>query len=596
MNNITKASVEKYTNKSYDLNKYIIEKSKDDKHVIKINRDEKNVFMGSKYNVSRDISDFMKQISDYNIYTIFIVFGLGAGEHILELINNISEKNKILIVEPDENIINLVSNMDYFKSILEDDRIALCKLGDIDLNFVFGSVIEEFNFGNLKLMVYSNYNKVFEEEYSNFYKDLRDFIDSSTMNLVTSLMFSETFFQCYVRNMKHIIKSTFLNELKGKYNNIPAVVVSAGPSLEKNIKLLKEVKDEFIIITGGRTTKSVLDLGVIPDFVCSVDPGKPSYNTIKDALECEAPLIYCECTSYDIVNEYKGRKVFFHEGVILKNVTPKIIGTTVDNLSQGGSVAHICTSLAAYMNCNPIIFIGQDLAYTNEKIHADIATVDSEENEVIEDNNIVMVKDIYGNYVRTSRVFDSFRRSMEGIIKNNKKNSFINSTEGGANIHGTEVKSFRAVIDEYKHTKEYEKNKIKIEFKEDNIDKELVKKNIEKIVANLDEIKKDCKKALKYSDEILDYYEKGKEKNIIKLFDKIKEVNNKIQEITFIDTMLKPIIYRTLMDSQYFEKQNESVKEKGERFARQIKNLYKGILKAIDKSEPYIEECIEELK
>lgn len=593
MNVITEYALANIDINNYNKELCSVEKSKDGKYVVKIKKYGKEFYVGSKYSVNRDIEFFLSQVGEFNINTIFVIFGLGTGEHILMLLEQISDSNKILIVEPDTNIIAAFNSLGYSKKILNDKRIVIASLEIEKLNTVIYSVIEEFNINNVTVTTYANYDKIYIDEYIQFYKIIKEFIQTSAININTNLFFTEQFFNCFVKNMKNIVKSTIINELKNKFQGIPAVVVSAGPSLEKNINLLKDVEGRFIIISGGRTVKPLEMVGITPDFVAIVDAGEGSYKVIENALGCTAPLLFCEVTNHDVVEKYKGEKIFFQEGCDLTKVTPEILGEKVDAIFQGGSVAHTCTSFAKYCGCNPIIFVGQDFAYTNNKFHADIASIQNN-NEYV--GNDIFVDDIYGNPVRTSTLFNSYRRQMEKFIKTSQDVTFINSTEGGANIEGTLVMDLKETIKKYEKVKAFDRKKINSLSSYSRLDKNHVKNQIEKLLVDMKLIKKDCSDAIKYSDEVLKYYSNEKDNDITTLLNNIKKINDEIQKINFIDSLLKPTIFRILMHPEYMEKINDTEKEKGIRLAKQTQILYENIIKAIEKSIPSIEECIVELE
>lgn len=589
MNPLTKYGLANMEINSIKKENYSLEKSKDGKYIIKISNGERDFYIGSKYSVDRDVKYFLSQIEEFNVNTIFIVFGLGAGEQILELLKQISSSNKILIVEPDVNIIATFNSLEHSKEILEDNRVVLTSLENDKLNNILCSFIEEFNINNIKVLTFANYDKNYSSYHIQFYESIRGFLEMSAININTSLLYSQQFFRCFVKNIKYIVKSTIINEVKNKFQNIPAVVVSAGPSLEKNINMLKEIKDKFIIIAGGRTVKPLLEIGVNPDFIAVIDPTEACYKLVENSLDCAAPLVFCEVTNYDVVEKLKGKKVFFQEGINLEKVTSEILGKKVDSIFQGGSVAHTCASFAEYIGCNPIIFIGQDFAYTNNKLHADIASVE-QSNEHIGDE--LLVEDIHGNLIPTNAVFNMYRRRMELFIKTFPKTTFINSTEGGANMEGTIVMDFKEAIHKYEQTNKFDRNGFDILDHPCKIDKDFVKVKIKKLIIDMNSIKKDCHKAIKYSNEVLQHYASGKNNDINSLLNSIKKINGKIEKINFIDSLLKPTVFRILMHPEFMEKMNESNTERGIRLAEQTKRLYEDIIIAIDEAIPFIEEYI----
>lgn len=581
-------------NDEYVNNNYILEKSKDDKYILKINNGEKSFYIGSKYSVQRDIDKFIEQVKDYNVSTIFVVFGLGTGEHIVELLQKISTTNKVFVVEPDKKAIDLLKEKKIISDLAKNKNIYITD-SSVKIVDLLGGFIDEVNINNIQLLVYANYDKIYNSQFKSLGVQLRQYIEISMINMNTNIGYSKNFFNCYMKNLKQILSSVMVNEFKDKLKGVPAIVVSAGPSLEKNIELLKEVKDKFIIITGIRTVVSLTKHGIKPDLVCAIDATEAMYEVAKPSLNCEAPLIFCENTNYKILEGYKGKKIFFKEGINLLNITNELTGLKIDSLWSGGSVAHNCTAFARYAGCNPVIFIGQDFAYTNEKYHADTASIAKD--NTVNDSDTIYCKDINGEDIKTSIILDVYRKNMEQFIRLANDTSFINSTEGGALMDGAKTQPLRNSIDEYMTSAENFINKLEnIMNKPNEIKVNEVIVKVQEIMDEMESLKKQCRSSLSSIKDFIKASTIHKTKNISPLLKKINEVNKKIDRIELIENLLKPTIYKVMMNHEFLEKVDDTQKERELKLANQVKSLYEGIIEAIDESMPSVKECIEELK
>lgn len=575
-----------------------LENSVDNKNIIRIIDEYKKRYIGSRYSVERDINKFNESLSNINGNTVILVWGLASGEHIKELLNNIGDSNKVIIIEPSEEIINLFLSIGYSKEILEDKRIKIHNFNNKEIENILNNSIEDYEIDNIKLISFANYNVIFEKEFKSLKKTLRKVTMNKRIGRDTISFFSQSLFKNFIKNLKSSAGYGVINSYRNIFKDKPAIIVSAGPSLEKNIHLLKEVQNKFIIICGGRTFKALTNVGVTPDFVCAVDPQDITYTIMKNQLNSKVPLVFMESANYKLVSEYKGSKILFsNEG--METYIESITGKEVDSLMQGGSVAHVCMGLAYYLGCNPIVFIGQDLAYTGDKFHAqsakvmenpgDVAVTEYEKNkehwENISGQNIY-VKDINGDLVRTSVILNSYREEFEELIEEREEVTFINSTEGGAYIQGTEVVSLKESIENYAK-EEIDKH---IKFN-DTIKEEIIKHNFINIKDNLINVKNYCQKGIRYTDKMYLYYTVKKGININKVFeelDKVDLVINDMQKIGLISYLLAPYIETVLNDEEYVEKLNESPIEAGRRVAKRTKALYQAILKAIDEALQYI--------
>ncbi|MCS6131038.1 DUF115 domain-containing protein [Clostridium botulinum] len=580
-----------------DEERYNIEISKDNKNIMKIKKDNKVLYLGSKYNVNRDIENFKLNINEITTDSIIIVWGFGTGEHILELLREEPISNKILIIEPDERILleNILSNN--VEEIFNDDRIFILNYKKENIEKFLSENIKGTEVNSTKIVEYANYHKIYNEEYSEFLEEILEFTNNTAIAISTSLGFSKQFFKCFTRNIKQIIKSTVINELKYKFKNMPAIVVSAGPSLEKNIHLLKDVQDKFIIITGGRTLRTLLDEGIRPDFVCSIDPGDSSYRVIEKALDSDVPLVFSEVSNYKMVEEYKGNKIFF-EDLDFHDITYDLVGKKADGLWQGGSVAHICISLAEYLGCNNIVFVGQDLAYTNNKYHSDSASLNSN-NSIEKNDEYIYVDDIYGKKVPTTIQLDFYRKNIEKMILEYSEVTFINSTEGGSNIKGTLVKPLKDSIKEYAYNKSIDKNIEEILNKQISVDKELVYNNVGKLLKSIKIIEETCKEGLVYTYRMYKYYDKNillDINYILNQLDKVdSKLNKELEKSQSLKKLYAPLVAKIMISDSFKEKLGESEKEAGKRLALKSETIYKDLLDIMKEAKIEFEEVKKEL-
>lgn len=596
MDTFTKKTLEDLSNFIEIDNEYSLEKSKDNKNIIRINKEGKKVYLGSKYNVQKDVDKFLEDLEDISPISIIVVFGLASGEHIKELLNKLEENNKVLIIEPDKNVLNKFLEIDYAKNLLKDDRIALCLYKKEEIETFFGSNVNRITIkSDIKFKISFNYDNLYKEELIGIYNILKKVIENLLMDNATTKFFSETFAKAFINNLKHIVEAIPINYFEKKFNNKPAIIVSAGPSLEKNVYKLKEVQNNFIIITGARSLSTLIKNDIIPDFICMIDPGDINCKFIEDYLDYKIPLIFYENTSYKAMNLHKGAKILFSRS----SLTNSILEYDVENLLSGGSVAHNCTSFASYMRCNPITFIGQDFAYTGEKFHTDSSAF-KENNKVDNKINFIEVKDVFGDLVKTDKKLNLYRNNMENIIKSYNNINFINSTEGGANMEGTIVQPLSKTIDEYGKEK-IEKEKIKSILNHPPI----VKK--EKIIEYLEESKKVLKEiykkseiALGYSNDIYLSYIHGKSININSINNKLDKIDSYIKDnrerIDLVNSLLFEVIENVLCNPKYMLMSKDSEREMGIKIAEKSRTLYKGIKDKIKEFMPVLEDGIKRLR
>lgn len=559
---------------------YEIEKSKDGLPILRVDKDGKKIYIGSKYNMKSEIEKFLNAFDDaYSDDAVLLVYGFGTGEHIKFLRNRYS-KNKILVFEPNLKLNEYISK----NQILKDDNLKVisCEIDELAANIE--GCINSINLNLSEINCFSNYNKVYIEEYSEFLVEIKRCFVNIIVDKNTRREYSRRWFETLMNNLPYIVEGVPAEVYENKYKDKPVVIVSAGPSLEKNIDELKKIDKDMLILTGGRTLRSLIDKGIDIDLLAVIDPNEVSYLLCKDYIEdLNKPLLFYEGSSDKVVAAHKGQKLFFTYNDFIKDIAE----FDMKELKAGGSIAHVLTAYAIMLGCNPIIFIGQDLAYTNEKSHATIAqNRDGKKGfkELKRDDDIY-IEGIDGNPIRTSLALNEYRRALEVMINDNKDNAmFINATEGGAKIKGTIQMTLKEAIEKYKAEKfvYFEPYDYKVNMKENAL--EALKESKETIEGMISSYKK----ALRYLDDLRVIY---KTKNISKInsiigkIDKIDEdVSANYGKIKLIDSLLYPIICETLTKNRNEESNKKDEILENTKFYSRLLNELQFAIKYINKA------------
>ncbi|MFH1155862.1 MAG: 6-hydroxymethylpterin diphosphokinase MptE-like protein [Pseudomonadota bacterium] len=268
----------------------------------------------------------------------------------------------------------------------------------------------------------------------------------------TALVMGRKFVLNRFRNMRGMRNNYLIDSVKDMYKDLPAVLVAGGPSLDKNIHHLGRIKGKALIFAVDTVVPILLNLGIIPDFVASIDPLPLTYEKFNGAElpETGLNLICSGWLASKVVSTFPAEKLFWtFGGRIMENWINKTLGGKIPSIGAG-TVAHMNLHAAIIMGCSPIVFVGQDLAYSEEKDHAqNVALGDNLHMKKVltTKDNWIWVKGIYGGRVRTSRTFSNYKSVFEGIIRQNDAVHFINATEGGAFIEGTDVERLETLAE-----------------------------------------------------------------------------------------------------------------------------------------------------
>lgn len=562
---------------------YYIEDSKDGYKIVKTKIDNKYKYIGSKYNQSNEIKKIIDDIGIFKSNDIYIIFGLGCGEHLREILKRKKSKYRILVIEHNDELIEYVKKNYGF----ENEKQIIITNKDDEIKAYISS-IKSHLINNVRVFHYTNYSKIFINDVRKSFDFIKDCMQEVLINRNTELRFFEQWFESKISNLKASANSTPANVLKNKFENIPAIVVSAGPSLEKNIDYLKGFENGFIF-TGGRTLRALLNKGINPNAIVGLDAAPESYDLVKSVIkDIKIPLVFNETTNIDIVKNHSYKKYIFGNNDFID----QIIGDSLVNFVGGGSVAHAITKFAIYLGCNPIIFVGQDLAYTGEKGHANIAYNEFDKEIIgLDDEAIfekkykkssdVYVKDIHGNDVRTTPILRDFIKSFEYIIENEKNIKFIDATEGGAFIKGTEIRQLKSVLSEINNLDKQEINLEKYIIEKN--DEELLRKYIKSLKSDIKLCLNNCESGLKELDLLKVNYLIGKNIDVhLKKLDYIDKTIRESKSVSYIHDFIYKNIYDIESDDDLQINNHDSDKEKMIKIYNKNKIIYKKIFEKIN--------------
>ncbi len=561
--------------------------SKDNKKILRILTEGKSIYLGSKYSVQRDI-DSIKDFILSNGDKHSIIIGLGTGEYIKEIEPLIKEDNKLIIIEPNIEVYNKY----IYGKENKCENIAVISMTDEYLKYL------EIYIGSIALKSfvvheYPNYRNAYPAEVHKIYELIRSVTRRRVINRNTNIYFSKIWFEATISDLKHLSKSKNIVNMKNVYSGKPAVIVSAGPSLSKNISQLKQFEDKAVIFTGGRTWRTLIEEGVKADFLSIVDAHELSYELVDEVINKEeVTLVHSEILPNKVLELHKGNRIFYPYAPWINDIVE-----SPNYAFTHSSVAHTCTKLAMYMGCNPIIFLGQDLAYTDDKVHAENAEFvqekykDKEDITKVADSFSPYVEDIYGNKIRTSMTLSLFREQFEEIIKESPEIEFINSTEGGANIKGTEIKKFmdnKAIFDNV-----IDKKQISINYENMDgcISDDKIIDIIDCAINYLKELENKLIEAIKHNEK---YYDNFISKHkILKSSLKVLEDTDKFireipKEIRFIEYLFADTTNTVLYNPEYKIGNEDTELSKAKKIYEKGKVLYSNLLNEAGYALKYI--------
>lgn len=547
----------------YDIN---FEQAKNKEKTVKVN----GYYLHSKFNPSLEAEKIVKDV--YQPHHLHIIFGYGMGYIIEELSKKRKFNEPIIVIDPllDKGIFKL-KNADnhniYYRDVEqpEDIRDTMAKLAGMT--------------NKIHFFISPNYKKIFLNESHKIAQLVNDVQKREIINISTAMRYALDWQINYAMNLRNINNDMSLNKLFKIYE-CPIVVAASGPSLSKQLSLLKEYRKRIILICAGSTINSLLNAGIQPDYVVSIDGGINNFQHFENIKLDYSELIYSPLVHYKVRNQFTSTCYSFVPYVrpSISIILKKKIQKELPIINGGGSVAHYALSIAKYMTSGPICMIGQDLAYTNNQTHSN----GNKNNKLIENSNVILVDGYFNDKVKTDISFKGMIQTFEEMNNFHPHENYIfNCTEGGAKINGYLQKSFQDFLDQYAVE---EVTKVSITCLNSETQADLLKKDFE----IYDRILNLLKKGLKVIEKELGpvFSQDG--------INQIKKIERKLNALyleTCVDMLLEPII--TFAEHEFLPPIDENKYEEFKRVKKYINVLYE---ESILMMEIYIERLNEILK
>ncbi|EAI2995276.1 DUF115 domain-containing protein, partial [Campylobacter coli] len=402
----------------------------------------------------------------------------------------------------------------------------------------------------------------------------------------------------FLQNIPSMLESIpfqrILSQRKNKFDN--AIVVSAGPSLAKQLPLLKACQDKAVIFCADGALSMLEKEGIVPDYVTNLDFTDLAMKFFQNK-ENKTSLNILSCATHpNVAHSLKAENCM----IVLRNkaLYQRFNFNDFGYIDTGTHVSHFSYTLALALGFKNIIMIGQDLAF-DEEGNSHSKGFDFGEKFSGEENIDKLKVTAYAGKgeVLTHITWNDYRIKLEYLFAcNDQKAKFYNATEGGARINFTEELSFKECCEKLL-TKE------KPQFE---LPKSLTKNRSDKLLVKFKEkIQKDQENAKRFLDDALalkQILENILSKDFIlplefleKVYQNIENFNHSLDEDEFIqDGILKAVMYERGLKISLVYKEN--IVDNASFITAYIKAYHEWLLYFIEKLEQKINIIINSLK
>lgn len=563
-----------------------------------VKRAGKSWYLNSRYDPKQAAAVWAAQYDteEINEHSVFLVFGLGDGLAIKELLKR-TPQCLIMIYEPSAEIFWDGIKRETVAEVLQNSRVYIF-VENICGELYFSGLQQVLDYTNYRLVVHAvlpNYDQIFAAEYKKVleaYQSVAKLIiytrntrfDRGLEIARNSYGLLEDIIEQYsVAQMAGVIQKSGLED-------VPAILVAAGPSLDKNVCELKKAEGKSFLMVVDTALNTVLGKGIRPDMTISVDSRKP-LTLFENAETAKIPMILSQQSRMELVKQSRARRYYeLDEKGYLNRICKRITGKEGKQLPTGGSVANNALSFLVEMGFKTIIFVGQDLAYPGGKEHTSFAYEGQDNNVDIQNKVYIEVEGNDGNPVLSEENMSIYRKWIECYIEENPGVRFINATEGGARIAGTEVKTLRESVTEL-CDREVCRNEFFTETETffSKEDQNLLHQEIARIPQQLSELKKEVEKERALYDQLerLNEERHCDMQVIKKLLNEIGEINNQIEE-NDVSVLLAPymeVITYAVGENVYRYRRDDSINTQVRDIISQGKQILDGYETGISELE-----------
>ncbi|MEE9295429.1 MAG: 6-hydroxymethylpterin diphosphokinase MptE-like protein, partial [Phycisphaerae bacterium] len=320
------------------------------------------IYLHSRYDPVAEADKLIDPV-EINDKFCLVVFGFGLGYHVQALHKRLKGDAMIIVIEPSLPLLSTAFSCRDFSDVINSGRLVLLD----ELNKAV--VHEKLKPHNTLMMLGAQFvmhppsGQIAGELHTEARKLITDLIAYSRMTLLTLVGNATITCHNIAHNLPRYLATPPINILRDRFKGCPGIIISGGPSLRRNIDLLAEAKGRAVLCGVQTTFKPLLTRGIVPDFVTSLDFHAMSkqffsgLNNLHDVHLVAEPKV-----NWEVLDQFDGPVSLLYSPFAAELISEELARR--DGLQAGATVAHLAFYLAVYMGCDPIIFVGQDLAFT----------------------------------------------------------------------------------------------------------------------------------------------------------------------------------------------------------------------------------------
>ncbi|HBS28698.1 MAG TPA: hypothetical protein DEB06_04430, partial [Phycisphaerales bacterium] len=320
------------------------------------------------------------EAADFRKAGAMVVLGFGLGYHILELARKAAQHTLVIVFEPDTALLRAAFERIDFSRALREHNVLV--IADPDAAPALTRAVEGAEpllAMGVQFLEHAPSVARLRGSSPRFTQGVTEVVASIRTQVITTMVQMDVTVRNLLMNADHYAFKGGVADLKNTAGGRPAIVVSAGPSLQRNLALLAEpgVRDRFVIIAVQTVLKTLLARGIRPHFVTALDYHEISRRFYEGltAEDVAGVTLVAEPKANPAILEAFPGEIRLVGAPLLDLALGRALAGEHGTIPPGATVAHLAYSLARHLGADPVILIGQDLAFTDGRYYAPGAAI-----------------------------------------------------------------------------------------------------------------------------------------------------------------------------------------------------------------------------
>lgn len=376
---------------------------------------------------------------------VLCVYGIGLG-YVFEVLRPwLEDENHFLVFFEDQpGQISAFFQLALATDMLQHPQVWLYALNPFEDN---KEVLDQFswNFVNMALGFAS---PAYETEKKDAFVELKEKVlfVCATKNAYLDEYFNYgiVFYRNFYPNLLQLPEAYLGTRLFGKFAGVPAIICGAGPSLQYALPFLRQNHPRAMIFAGGSALTALSQAKIQPHFGVGIDPNPEQFERLNRIEKLDYPFFFRSRLDWRSLQLAHGPHLYIpgSGGYDTSQWFEDELNLDSCAIDEGHNVVNFATDIATAMGCYPIIYVGMDLAFTENKLYTpgvlDINEVPAQTEEVFKnlEEAIVEWKDIHGKAIKTCWKWISESEWISSYAKEHPEQLLLNATGHGIGFSG----------------------------------------------------------------------------------------------------------------------------------------------------------------